>query len=144
MEPTQNRDLGGLSAIVLYPFLAWRQAVLDAVPHIDIDVHETRRSSERQAWLYKQGREAPYLDKRVVTWTRQSLHQWGLALDWHFVRKAEPGVAVWDRDSYLWLYRQVPPEMFGLTSLPGDLNHLEFIFAEQAVINARELGLYMA
>lgn len=143
-EPAQNRDLGSLAPVLLYPFLAWRAAVLDQLPHITIEAHETRRTYERQLWLYRQGRIEPYLDKPVVTWTLDSLHRWGLGVDWHFVRKSQPGVAVWDTASYEYIYRLVPPGMFGLKCLPGDLVHLEPVFARQMTAAPGSFGLYLA
>lgn len=139
MQP--NRDLGSLSPIMLYPFREWRAAAQAWVPHVKLRVSEARRSAERQAFLWAQGRQPPYLGKPKVTWERESLHQWGLAVDWFVERD---GVAVWDRASYEHIYRLVPPEDFGLRSFATDLVHLEFYFGDAAVEHARGLGLWRA
>ena len=50
---------------------------------LHIMITETWRSKERQEWLYAQGRTRP---GAVVTWTLQSKHRDGLAIDIAFVK----------------------------------------------------------
>lgn len=41
---------------------------------LNVLITETYRSQERQDYLFKQGREAPYLNKAEVTWVTESKH----------------------------------------------------------------------
>jgi len=147
-EPKKHKDLELLAPIFRYAFEAWLNEAQATIRHIEFRVNETRRYADRQAWLWRQGREAPYLDKPIVTWTKESLHQWGLAADWFFVRLNQDGVpienAVWEADSYRWIYRTVPPGPYGLRTIEGDYCHLEYVLAKEAIAKADELGLYRA
>lgn len=136
--PPPIRDLSLLDPQFRAQFEAWLAAARAAFPHYDFGVHETLRSPERQAALYSQGRTTP---GPVVTWTRRSNHQDGLAADWHLVRG---GVALWAPSLYEIVYATVPPADYGLRTLPGDLVHLELAEAMQLPAPGRLLIVYDA
>lgn len=118
-EPAQQRSLDLLRPDFRKRLEAWLKVARVAAAPMTIGVHETLRSAERQAWLWEQGRSRP---GQKVTWTRHSKHQDGVAADFHLIKD---GRAVWDAPVYEALHRAVPPENFGLRTLPGDLVHLE-------------------
>src|SRR5690606_33448758 len=141
LSPPVNKELGDLAPVFRVPFLAWLAAAEAAVPHVEFRVTETRRTLERQRWLYAQGREAPFLDSPERTWTLDSRHRWGLAADLAMIRK-ETGEAIWEVSSWSWLYRFVPPEPFGLRTLqPTEWCHVELRFADEAIADASALEL---
>lgn len=140
MEPPQNRDVESLHPMFRAPFLAWLKKARLEAGHVYVFVTEARRTEERQAWLWKQGREPPYEDEREVTWTMESRHRWGLAVDVAMQRPT--GELVWAEESWAWLYKVVPPAHFGLRSLdPLEWVHLEFRYADAAIEEADALGL---
>jgi len=118
-EPPQQRDLNLLKPNFRERLERWLTAARAAAAPLTIGIHETLRTPERQAWLWAQGRTRP---GPKVTWTQHSKHQDGLAADFHLIKN---GAAVWDAPIYEALHRAVPPENFGLRTLPGDLVHLE-------------------
>lgn len=71
-----NRDLSLLNDVFREKVELFLEEAWDR-----IFITEAFRSQERQNYLYKQGREAPYLDKQKVTWTLDSMHTKGLAID---------------------------------------------------------------
>lgn len=142
-EPQQIRDPQLLAPVFRYAFEAWMQTAQEQVPHVELRISETRRTLERQRWLYAQGREEPFLGKRVVTWTMSSRHRWGLAADW-FIYRPRTREIEWGEASYLYVYKLTPPSLFGLRTLHGDLVHLEHIYASNMVTDAATLGLYRA
>lgn len=140
-SPTPNRDVDTLAPIFRAPFLSWLETAKERVKHVEFRVTEARRTLPRQAWLYRQGREEPYLDSPVVTWTMDSLHRWGLAADLAMIRRAT-GEAIWEVSSWQWLYRTVPLEPFGLRHIgPREWVHVEYRYADQAIEEAQALGL---
>lgn len=140
IEPPRKDDLATLAPVFRAPFEAWLAAVREKVQHVEFRTIETRRTEERQAWLYMQGREEPYLDRPEATWTMDSRHRWGLAADWIMVRPS--GEAVWSVQSYKWIYRIVPPEPFGIRHIaPAEWMHVEHVFADELVEDAGRFGL---
>jgi hypothetical protein len=140
---TPDRRLETLAPIFRYPFEAWLADARRTVSHVTFKVTETRRTLERQRWLYAQGREDPYLTVPEVTWTMDSRHRWGLAADIAMIRKST-GEAIWEISSWQWLYRVVPPEVYGLAHLgPREWVHLEYRYADEA-IRDQALGLHQA
>lgn len=140
-EPPQNRDVNALHPIMRAPFLAWLATAKDRVRHVNFIITETLRTKERQAWLYAQGREDPYRDAPEVTWTMDSRHRWGLAVDIAMQRR-ETGELIWTPSSWRWLYDVVPPEKYGLRELsPMEWVHLEYRYAGTAIEEAGTLGL---
>lgn len=140
-SPPVNREIGDLAPIFRIPFLSWLAAAETRVPHVEFRVTETRRSIERQRWLYAQGREEPHLNAPQVTWTMDSLHRWGLAVDLAMIRR-ETGQAIWEVSSWQWLYRVCPLEPFGLTHIgPREWVHVEFLFAQEAIEQAQRVAL---
>ena len=141
IEPARDRSLDSLHPLFLHPLNAWLAAATEAVPHVAFRVTETRRSLDRQRWLFAQGREAPHLNSPRVTWTLDSRHRWGLAADIAMIRKST-GDAIWEVSSWRWLYRTIPVEPFGLRHLaPKEFVHLEARYADEAIGEAGVLDL---
>lgn len=139
--PAINHSPGDLAPIFRVPFLAWLTTAEAHVQHVEFRITETRRTFERQRWLYAQGRETPHLDAPVVTWTLDSRHRWGLAVDLAMIRRAT-GQPIWEVSSWQWLYRVCPVEPFGLRHLgPREWLHLELRYADEAIAEAHVLGL---
>lgn len=136
-----DRSIEGLHPLMRAPFEAWLAHARRTVVHVDFRVTETSRTLERQRWLYAQGREEPYLHTPEVTWTLDSMHRWGLAVDIAMIRK-ETNQPIWEVSSWDWLYRTTKPERFGLRHLaPREWVHLEYRYARQAIAEASNLGL---
>ncbi len=140
-SPPIDRSLESLAPIFKAPLLAWLEEASDTVRHVDFRITETGRSEARQRWLYAQGRQSPHRENRVVTWTLDSRHRWGLAADLAMIRK-DTGQAIWTISSWEWLYRVVPPEVFGLRHLgPQEWVHLEYRYANEAIREKDKLEL---
>lgn len=143
-EPPADRSLSSLAPLFRVPFLAWLEHVSSQVTHVEFIVTETRRSLDRQRWLYAQGREDPFRNRPERTWTLDSRHRWGLAADLAMMRK-ETGELIWEVSSWAWLYRVYPLEPYGLRSLaPREWVHVELYFADAAIRDASALGLWQA
>lgn len=76
MIPPINNDINALNPNFRLKFDARWKEVIAKYPNAV--VFETRRSQERQDWLYAQGRTRPW---KVVTWTLNSNHKDGNAVD---------------------------------------------------------------
>jgi len=140
-SPPVIKSMASLHPIFRHTLLTWLEAVEREVPHVEMRVTETRRHVERQAWLYAQGREAPFLNVPAVTWTMDSRHRWGLAADLAMIRKST-GEAIWEVSSWQWLYRRVNPADYGMRHIaPAEWLHLELRYADEAIRDAAELGL---
>jgi hypothetical protein len=140
-SPPTDRSLASLHPIFRAPLEAWLAHVARVVPHVEMRVTETRRTKARQAWLYAQGRQEPFLNAPRVTWTMDSRHRWGLAADLAMIRK-DGGAAIWEVSSWRWLYQTVPPELYGLKHLaPTEWLHLEHRWSDEAITEAALLGL---
>ena len=136
-----DRDTDSLHPVFRWQFLLWLEAARSRVTHVAFRVTETRRTLERQEWLYAQGREEPYWHAPAVTWTMDSRHRWGLAADIVMIRLAT-GDPVWEVSSWMWLYREVPLEPFALRHLgPREWLHIEYAHADAAIRHAGVLGL---
>lgn len=141
MEPARDRRLDSLHPLFRHPLEAWLDACVRRLPHVDVRVTETRRTEERQAWLFAQGREEPYLGATRVTWTMDSRHRWGLAADLAMIRRSS-GEAIWEIPSWRHLYQVVPLEPFGLKHIaPAEWVHVELQWADEAIVHAELLGL---
>ena len=79
MIPPINNSINSLSDNFRKKFNPWRAEVSRKYPNAV--VFEARRSQERQKYLYAQGREKPYEKNRIVTWTMDSKHLSGDAVD---------------------------------------------------------------
>ncbi len=140
-SPPVNRSMDDLAPLFYAPLEAWLLEASAKVQHVQFRVTETRRTLERQKWLYAQGREDPHRHSPVVTWTLDSRHRWGLAADLAMIRRST-GEAIWEVSSWEWLYRVVPPVDYGLRHLgPKEWLHLELWLADAAIADWRELGL---
>lgn len=143
VPPSESR-LDLLAPVFRLGLEAWLREAMQYVNHVEFRVTETRRTLDRQRWLYAQGRESPYLHSPRVTWTLDSRHRWGLAADLAMIRK-ETGEAIWEVSSWRWLYRVVPVEPYGLAHLgPREWVHLEYRFADEAIKDADQMGLWQA
>ena len=141
ITPPVDKRLDNLHPMFRAALQGWLVDVAAQVGHVDMRVTETRRTFERQRYLYAQGRERPYDKAPTVTWTLKSRHRWGLAADLAMIRNAT-GEAIWEVSSWDWLYRKVPPERYGLRHLaPLEWLHLEYRYADQAIEEADALGL---
>lgn len=139
--PPINKSLDSLAGLFRAALEAWLTAARAKVEHVEFRVTETRRTLERQQWLYAQGREHPYQNAPRVTWTLDSRHRWGLAADLAMIRRST-GEAIWEVSSWSWLYRVAPPHEFGLRHLgPKEWVHLELWLADAAIAEAMHLGL---
>ena len=112
-SPPVDRALDNLHPLFRAALDAWLIEATTRVRHVDFRVTETRRTLQRQQWLYAQGRTPPHDRSPTVTWTLDSRHRWGLAADIAMIRR-DTGAAIWEVSSWAWLYRTVPPEPFGL------------------------------
>lgn len=132
-EPPQDRDTKHLRPDFWAKALPWLNAVKKAM-NMDMGIHETFRTSERQDWLYAQGRVAGCgIPGRFATWTRDSNHEYGLALDFHF---EQDGQALWDDALYIKALRLVPPVSYGLESLaPTEYVHIQLLDADKLRTN---------
>lgn len=135
IEPVQNRNPADLAPLFRSAYADWLLACAERpeLAHVTFITTETRRTYERQRWLYAQGRQEPFLDRPKVSWTLDSYHLWGLAADFVIQRKDTRDL-IWTPASYQWLYRLVPPEPFGLRHIaPLEYVHLEYRYAAYAI-----------
>jgi peptidoglycan L-alanyl-D-glutamate endopeptidase CwlK len=103
----------------------------------------TARTQEEQAALYAQGRTAP---GKVVTWTLNSKHVRGLAIDlcpWEEFRLHGPDKLAWDADSAVWETIGKIGESLGLqwgiikNGARIDLGHFEYVSPALASVGPR-------
>lgn len=85
MSTAISNDINLLDTWFRIKFDAWRNEVISKYPNAR--VFEARRSKERQEWLYSQGRTRPW---KIVTWTLQSKHLEGKAVDIVFLKDWKP------------------------------------------------------
>lgn len=79
MSTAINKDVNSLDDKFKIKFISWWSEVIAKYPNAR--VFEARRSIERQKYLYAQWRYKPYENNKVVTWTMQSKHLEGKAVD---------------------------------------------------------------
>lgn len=116
IKPRQNRSLRSLDVRFSGKLRAWLAAAQGAGFHVL--VYETKRTLERQKWLYAAGRTRR---GAIVTYTIDSCHRYGCAVD--LVPLDARGRANWN--GYAALYRAVPPSRFGLELLDFERPHLQ-------------------
>lgn len=97
-------------------------------PQFIFRITETRRTLQRQKYLYSIGRTRQPLGK-VVTYTLDSMHRYGLAADIAIIRKASKQ-AVWDWPVWERVYLAVPPQKYGIERLRWEMPHLQIKDAE--------------
>lgn len=144
-EPPQDRNPEGLHPIfgeALARFVGFAQ------PHLpegfELRIGECRRTMERQAWLFAQGRVN---GERVRSWTMDSRHRYGLAADLIIVNlggdltSSADDTADWSVPLWRAMYAAVPPEMFGLTTIPQELVHIETQAADLLIARSAALGV---
>lgn len=123
MIPRQDRDMNHLSQLIRGRAESWLAAVRKA--GFQVQVIETFRTAARQDYLYSQGRSIP---GPVVTQTRDSAHEYGVALDWMPLRwNGEAWVGSWDRALYSRIYAAVPPGKHGLEILTWEMPHVQLL-----------------
>lgn len=127
-EPTRISDVNELRPDFWLKAQRWLAAIKNQM-QLDIGIHETYRSQERQNWLYQQGRvEGCGTMGRFVTWTKDSNHLYRIALDFHFRKN---GKAIWDVPLYEKALKLVPPVGYGLESLaPTEFVHVQLLNAD--------------
>lgn len=141
---TEPKKINAMNA--LYPAFReklehWLAQARATFPQFNINVSETRRSAERQRWLYASGRTRP---GPILTYTMDSKHRWGLAADLVITRKITPWFPIWDYRVWQRVYTAVPPSKHGLKSLEFELVHLEDADADRLIANAPKLGLVLS
>jgi hypothetical protein len=143
-EPKVDKDTANLHALTRGRFKNWKRQVEAEFPQFSIGITETRRSRARQNYLYGIGR-THHRNQKPVTWTLESRHLYGLAIDWHVVRRLT-GRADWNPDVFRTILERVPPERYQLKSLAsiGDLAHLEVMEADHLISIGRPLGVKAA
>ena len=130
-EPPQNRNMDDLHPAFRPLIESYIKDVSKILTHVELIVTETRRTVERQSWLYAQGRYAPYQNTRVRSWTLWSKHRYGLASDLAMIRR-DSGEAIWAEASWAHLLEVCPPEHYGLKNLnPIEWVHFEHVFADE-------------
>ncbi len=140
-SPPINRELGHLAPAFRVPFTAWLVAAESLLTHVEFRVTEGRRTKARQEWLYAQGREEPFMGAPRVTWTLDSRHRWGLAVDIAMIRRST-GEAIWEITSWEYLYRVVPLAPYGLTTLaPTEWVHIEHLLSDELIARADAVQL---
>ena len=127
MTPPINKNMSALYPEARKRLEAWLAAANKAFPQFRITIGETRRTLERQQWLFASGRTRAGM---IVTYTIDSNHRLGCAADFVIVRKLTPFIAVWDWRVWNTVYEKVPPEKYGLERLSFEMPHLQIPQAE--------------
>jgi peptidoglycan L-alanyl-D-glutamate endopeptidase CwlK len=138
-EPPKNNRLEDLHPDFRAKLERWLAQARATFPQFHIRVGETRRTAERQAWLYASGRSRP---GPILTYTLNSNHRWGLAADLVIVRRRTPWRAEWDWRVWRAVYKAVPPELYGLRTLDFEMVHLEADNAAKLLQYPEVHGLY--
>lgn len=128
----------------LYPDFAerlqrWLLQASVEFPQFIFRITETRRTLERQKYLYSIGRTRQPLGK-VVTYTLDSMHRYGLAADIAIIRKATKQ-AIWDWGVWERVYTKVPPGKFGIERLRWEMPHLQMKDADAMASEAERYKL---
>ena len=140
-SPPIDRNLDSLHPAFSAVLVAWLNHVSGILTQVEFRVTETRRTEERQRWLYAQGRTPPFDRAPQVTWTLDSRHRWGLAADIAMIRRST-GEAIWSIPSWEWLMKVGGHERFGLRNLaPKEFVHFELAPADWFVERAGDYEL---
>lgn len=117
----------------------WLAQAVATFPQFEFRVTETRRTQERQNYLFSLGRtRQPY--GKVVTYSLDSNHQYGLAADIAIIRK-RTGKAEWGWDTWKTIYAKVSPEAYNLEKLEWEMPHLQIAAADGFRAKHKELGI---
>jgi hypothetical protein len=138
-EPRDDRDPSKLHPIT-YEI---SQAYLDyANPRLpsgwELRRGECRRTVERQAFLYAKSRTPRLARFKPVSWTMESWHRAGLAVDLVLVVE---GKAEWTPSVWREMYADLPPEFFGLRTIPQELVHVEVAHAAEIAARPEDFGV---
>ena len=123
MEPKQNRSLDDLDADFRTMLERYIQAVNKAFPNITMSVSETRRTTERQKWLFSQNSDTRWLTNCDGV-RFKSMHQFGIAADLFIVDK-KTGKSIWDARVWRSVYARIKPEAYDLELIPQELVHVQ-------------------
>lgn len=134
-EPPRNRSLDDLDADFRACLIRWLFQANAQFPQFEIKVGETRRTVERQNWLYRQNSPTRWVTNCDGINTK-SMHQYGIAADLVIIRK-ENGEAVWDSRVWRTVYAMVPPERYSLELIPQELVHVQFAGSQARYRNGR-------
>ena len=141
-EPAKDRNPLHLHPEFLKRVQAYCAAVNHAFPSYYIALGEGRRTLTRQRWLYSLGRTWWTRHFKVVTWTLNSMHRWGLADDLVLTTRSNRSVALWDTRLWQHIYAVMPPSKYGLETLvPIEYNHVQIQHAEHVVATKSLSGL---
>ncbi len=141
-EPAQNRDPAKLHPEFLKRLNRYIAAVNVALPKYKLTIGEGRRTLARQRWLWSLGRTWWTRKFRIVTWTLNSMHRWGLANDLVLTEKNKPAIAIWNTEVWAQIYAVVPPSKYGLETLvPFEYNHMQIRDAEHVIATRALIGL---
>lgn len=135
VEPQKNRNLDALDAdfrLCVERFLTQANAEF---PQFEIRVGETRRTQERQAWLYRQNTRDRWVTNCDGVRTK-SMHQYGIAVDLVIIRKST-GRAEWDARVWRTVYNRVNPAEYGMELIPQELVHLQMQGSQARYHNGR-------
>jgi hypothetical protein len=141
-EPKVDKDPASLHGSVRGRFQRWKRQVEAEFPQFEVILLETRRTEARQRWLFAQGRTRK---GKIVTWTMDSRHRFGLAVDFALKRRLT-GRIDWDTKVYQRVLERVKPDLYQLKSLAsiGDYGHLEASDADYLISVGRPLGVKAA
>lgn len=96
-----------------------------------VAIGETRRTRERQAYLYRQNSPKRWVTNCDGT-NNLSMHQYGIATDLLLLDSS--GRAIWDQRKWRLLYAQVPPKDYGLELIPQELLHVQLAGSQAQVM----------
>ena len=104
----------------------------------DVRIGETRRTKERQNFLFKQNSPTRWVTN-CDGYRALSMHQYGIATD--FLLYHEDSITLdWDSRSWRTLYAAVPPFDYGLETIPQELVHLQLKGSQMQVVGVGVLS----
>ena len=118
----RNKDLNALTPQMKKQFTLWLNDVRKAFPKLNIRIGETKRSLDRQKYLFASGRTRK---GKILTYTLDSRHIIGEAVDIFLTNKLTPFIAIWNVKVYKEIYLKVPPRNYGLEILDFEMVHLQ-------------------
>lgn len=135
VEPQKNKSLDALDADFRRNLEGWLAVARAKFPQFEIRVGETRRTQERQAWLYRQNTPHRWVTNCDGVRTK-SMHQYGIAVDLVIIRKST-GRAEWDARVWRTVYNWVDPTEYGMELIPQELVHLQMAGSQARYHNGR-------
>jgi hypothetical protein len=139
-EPPRNNNLDDLDPDFRSCLEQWLKQARAQFPQFEFRVGETRRTTERQHWLYRQNSPTRWVTNCDGINTK-SMHQYGIAADLVIIRKNGPGKAddqaEWDARVWRTVYAFVPPHDYGMELIPQELVHLQMAGSQARYRNGR-------